>query len=65
MQSELGFQARKFQPDGFEKKEDFVKHHGVDLYMADVQEYDKICKVLLGLGSGVQGDDRVSKECSS
>lgn len=45
VQSELGFEARKFQPTGFETKEDFVKQHGVDLYMTDVEEYDRICKV--------------------
>lgn len=45
LESELGFEARKFQPAGFETKEDFVEQHGIDLFMTDVEEYDRICKV--------------------
>mmetsp|Transcript_15340 Transcript_15340/g.46328 ORF Transcript_15340/g.46328 Transcript_15340/m.46328 type:complete len:324 (-) Transcript_15340:551-1522(-) len=45
LEQQIGFEARRFQPAGFDTKADFVKKHGSDLFMTDLEEYDRICKV--------------------
>ena len=39
------FKAKVFQPAGFATKAEYVKKHGSDLYLTDIDEYDRICKV--------------------
>ena len=39
------FKAKIFKPAGFATKEEYVKKHGSDLYMTNIDEYDRICKV--------------------
>lgn len=45
MQDQYGFKAHEFHAAGFDSREDFIKAHGSDLYMTDIGEYDRICKV--------------------
>ena len=35
-----------YKPAGFETKKDYQAKHGSDLFITDVEEYDRICKVL-------------------
>nr|AAT09442.1 phosphoadenosine 5'phosphosulfate reductase [Selaginella lepidophylla] len=39
------FKAHVFHAAGFKNREEYVAKHGSDLYIRDVDEYDKICKV--------------------
>ena len=39
------FKAKVFKPAGFANKEEYVKKHGSDLFLTDIEEYDRICKV--------------------
>ncbi|CAI6003091.1 unnamed protein product [Closterium sp. NIES-65] len=41
----FGFKAEVFQAAGLNSKEDYVKKHGSDLFIRDIDEYDQICKV--------------------
>ncbi|CAI5524715.1 unnamed protein product, partial [Closterium sp. Naga37s-1] len=41
----LGFKAEVFQAVGLNSKEEYVKKHGSDLFIRDIDEYDQICKV--------------------
>ncbi len=44
-QADFGFKAEEFHAADFSSKEDYVKKHGSDLFMTNVEEYDRICKV--------------------
>jgi phosphoadenosine phosphosulfate reductase len=39
------FKAKVFRPAGFATKDEYVKKHGSDLFLTDIDEYDRICKV--------------------
>jgi hypothetical protein len=43
-QEKYGFKARVYHAAGFETLEDYKKVHGSDLFIRDVEEYDRICK---------------------
>jgi phosphoadenosine phosphosulfate reductase len=45
LENKYGFKAVKFQAAGFASREEYVKVHGADLYITDIDEYDRICKV--------------------
>lgn len=40
-----GFRAKVFKPAGFANKQEYVKKHGSDLFLRNIDEYDRICKV--------------------
>ena len=40
-----GFKALEYHAKGFEDKAAYKKVHGSDLYIVDIDEYDRICKV--------------------
>ena len=40
-----GFKAKVFAPAGFASKEEYMKKHGSDLFLTNIEEYDRICKV--------------------
>jgi phosphoadenosine phosphosulfate reductase len=44
-QDQYGFKAHEFHAAGFASRDDYVQRHGSDLYMTDIEEYDRICKV--------------------
>ena len=50
MQEKYGFKARVYHAAGFETLEDYKRVHGSDLFIRDVEEYDRICKVRSGRG---------------
>ena len=43
-QEKYGFKARVFQAAGFASLAEYKKVHGSDLFIRDVDEYDRICK---------------------
>ena len=45
VQGKYGFKAVEFHAKGFADKAAYKAKHGSDLYMVDIDEYDKICKV--------------------
>ncbi|KAK9832865.1 hypothetical protein WJX74_000020 [Apatococcus lobatus] len=45
LETKYKFKARVFKPAGFETKKDYSAKHGSDLFITDVDEYDRICKV--------------------
>ena len=45
MQEKYSFKARVFQAAGFANLAEYKKVHGSDLFIRDVDEYDRICKV--------------------
>lgn len=45
MQEKYGFRARTYQAAGFANVAEYKKVHGSDLFITDIEEYDKICKV--------------------
>ena len=45
-QAKYNFKAHVYKPAGFETKKDYQAKHGSDLFITDVEEYDRICKVL-------------------
>ena len=47
MQEKYGFKAVEFHAAGFADKQEYKKKHGSDLFLVDIDEYDRICKVLL------------------
>lgn len=51
MQAKYGFKARTYQAAGFANVAEYKKVHGSDLFIRDIEEYDKICKVSLPLQS--------------
>ena len=44
-QDQYGFKAHEFHASGFASRDEYVQRHGSDLYMTDIEEYDRICKV--------------------
>lgn len=44
-QEKYGFKARTYQAAGFASVAEYKKEHGSDLFIRDIEEYDKICKV--------------------
>ncbi len=44
-QEKYGFKAHVFQAAGFTNVAEFKKEHGSDLFIRDIEEYDRICKV--------------------
>ena len=49
MQEKYGFRARTYQAAGFANVAEYKKVHGSDLFIRDIEEYDKICKVSFSL----------------
>ncbi len=45
MQEKYNFKASVFQAAGFTNVAEFKKAHGSDLFIRDIDEYDRICKV--------------------
>ncbi|GAQ87007.1 Phosphoadenosine phosphosulfate reductase [Klebsormidium nitens] len=45
LENKYGFESEVFQAAGFASRADYVKVHGPDLYLTDIDEYDRICKV--------------------
>ena len=45
MQEKYGFRARTYQAAGFANVAEYKKVHSSDLFIRDIEEYDKICKV--------------------
>ncbi|KAK9823415.1 hypothetical protein WJX72_002591 [[Myrmecia] bisecta] len=45
LETNYSFQAREFHADGFANKAEYKAKHGSDLYITDIDEYDRICKV--------------------
>lgn len=45
MQAKYGFKAVQFHAKDFADKQAFKAKHGSDLYLVDIDEYDRICKV--------------------
>ena len=45
LQEKYGFKARAYHAQGFEDLAAYKKVHGSDLFIRDVEEYDRICKV--------------------
>ena len=45
MQEKYGFKARTYNAAGFANVAEYKKVHGSDLFIRDIEEYDKICKV--------------------
>ena len=45
VQEKYGFKARVYQAAGFTNVAEFKKTHGSDLFIRDIDEYDRICKV--------------------
>ncbi|EFJ38718.1 hypothetical protein SELMODRAFT_270214 [Selaginella moellendorffii] len=45
LEDKYGFKARVFHAADFNTKEEYLAKHGSDLYIRDIDEYDKICKV--------------------
>ena len=45
LQEKYGFKAQEFHAKGFADKEEYKKVHGSDLFLVDLEEYDRICKV--------------------
>ena len=52
MQEKYGFKAVEFHAKGFTDKQEYKKKHGSDLYLVDIDEYDRICKVLRSIHLG-------------
>ena len=46
MQEKYGFKAREFHAAGFANLAEYKKEHGSDLPIRDIDEYDRICKVM-------------------
>ena len=46
LQDKYGFKAREFHAAGFANVAEYKKEHGSDLFIRDIDEYDRICKVL-------------------
>lgn len=46
LQEKYGFKAVEFFAKGFANKEEYRKVHGSDLFLVDLEEYDRICKVM-------------------
>ncbi len=49
VQEKYGFKARTYQAAGFANVAEYKKVHGSDLFIRDIEEYDRICKVTLSL----------------
>lgn len=47
VQEKYGFKALEFHAKGFADKAEYKAKHGSDLYLTDIDEYDRICKVTL------------------
>jgi phosphoadenosine phosphosulfate reductase len=45
VEKRYGFKAHVFHADGFNNKEEYEAKHGSDLFITDIDEYDRICKV--------------------
>ena len=45
VQEKYGFKAVEFHAKGFADKAEYKAKHGSDLYLTDIDEYDRICKV--------------------
>ena len=45
VQDKYGFKAREFHAAGFANVAEYKKEHGSDLFIRDIDEYDRICKV--------------------
>lgn len=45
LQAKYKFEAHTYKPQGFETKKDYQAKHGSDLFISNVDEYDRICKV--------------------
>ncbi|KAL2621717.1 hypothetical protein R1flu_001922 [Riccia fluitans] len=45
VENRYGFKAYRFQADGMANKEEYDAKYGSDLFIRDVDEYDRICKV--------------------
>ena len=45
LQEKYGFKARTYNAAGFADVAEYKKVHGSDLFITDIEEYDKICKV--------------------
>ena len=45
MQEKYSFKAKTYQAAGFASVAEYKKVHGSDLFIRDIEEYDKICKV--------------------
>ena len=46
VQDKYGFKAREFHAAGFANVAEYKKEHGSDLFIRDIDEYDRICKVM-------------------
>ena len=44
-QEKYNFKAHTFHAAGFANRDEYRAAHGSDLYMTDIEEYDRICKV--------------------
>ena len=44
-QAKYGFKAHEFHAAGFASKAEYKAKHGSDLFLTDIELYDKICKV--------------------
>jgi len=44
-QEKYNFKAHTFHAAGFASRDEYRAAHGSDLYMTDIEEYDRICKV--------------------
>ena len=44
MQEKYNFKAHTFHAAGFDNRDDFRAAHGSDLYLTDIEAYDRICK---------------------
>jgi len=49
VQEKYGFQAAEFHAKGFANKAEYKAKHGSDLFLTDIDEYDRICKVPFSL----------------
>jgi hypothetical protein len=49
VQEKYGFKALEFHAKGFANKTEYKAKHGSDLYLTDIDEYDRICKVIVSL----------------
>ncbi|CAK0787949.1 hypothetical protein CVIRNUC_011171 [Coccomyxa viridis] len=45
LEEKYGFKARTYNAAGFADVAEYKKVHGSDLFITDIEEYDKICKV--------------------
>jgi 3'-phosphoadenosine 5'-phosphosulfate sulfotransferase (PAPS reductase)/FAD synthetase len=45
VEKRYGFKAHVFHADGFNNKKEYEAKHGSDLFITDIDEYDRICKV--------------------